>query len=317
MVPRLRAGLPGLRSVHVTAAIHPLHKPPALDVVKVTRPVSAANIKTRVHGNTCPRVRTDFDTCGRVAQVGRQQFSRHGLMTAEHLHHDAPVLHEEHPGPEDVIPVLPEVIERHPSILEVLVCLAPWLEVVKVLGAEVHVDVNVPRDEVAEFDRSECRAGQQLVVKLHVRGQSLDSVQNVTERLHAAPGHEESRGLAPQVTPQSNVLTLKGVVVCVTEICLNTLKLMLSSQGLPLSFWHTHNLVAYRAPGIRTVKMFQSKQQQYLVRNIMSGQASIGLRVVRAVSSVASDRGESGSRESVLSMRGPPVWSHTMQSLYW
>ena len=53
------------------------------------------------------------------------------------------------------------------------------------------------------------------------------------------------------------------------------------------------------------------------MRNIKSGHASIGLRVVSAVSSVARGRGESGSRESVLSMRGPPVWSHTMQSLYW
>ena len=75
MVAGQCAGLPGARSVGVTAAPHALYKPPALDVVKVARPVSAADIEARVHGYTCPRVRAYFDTCGRVAQVEREQFS--------------------------------------------------------------------------------------------------------------------------------------------------------------------------------------------------------------------------------------------------
>ena len=75
VMPGLGAGLPGLRSVHVAASLHALNKPPALDVVKVSSPVSAADIEARVHGNTCPRVRAHLDTCGRVPQMGREQFS--------------------------------------------------------------------------------------------------------------------------------------------------------------------------------------------------------------------------------------------------
>ena len=75
VVTRLCAGLPGLWCVDVTTALHALYKPPALDMVKVARPVSAADIEARVHGNTCPRVRAYFDTCGRVAQVRREHFS--------------------------------------------------------------------------------------------------------------------------------------------------------------------------------------------------------------------------------------------------
>ena len=159
-------------------------------------------------------------------------------MTSQHLHHDALVLHEEHPGPEDVIPVLTEVIERHSSILENLVRLAPGFEVVKILCTEVHVHVNVPGDEVSEFDRSKCRARQQLVVEPKLGGQGLDGVQDVSIRLHTAPGHEESSCLAPDVTTQANVLTGKGVVIGVVEICLDTLKLVLDGQWLPLRFWH-------------------------------------------------------------------------------